>query len=93
MFFINPTPPPPAWPGWQQRFSVSSALQAAAGAAAVKTGSDLAGTSAEPAAPAVEQVVSHVHAVAAAEPKQKVSVEMGRERRTYGQKHRQSEIT
>lgn len=56
----------------QQLFSVSSALRAAAGAAAVKTGSDLAETSAAPAAPAVEQVVSHVRAAAAVEPTQSI---------------------
>ncbi len=50
-------------------FSVSSALQAAAEAAAVKTGSDRAGTSAGPAAPSGEQVVFHALVAAVVEPK------------------------
>lgn len=50
-------------------FSVSSALEAAAGAGAAKTGSGLAGTSAVPAAPSGERVVSRVHVAAAVEPK------------------------
>lgn len=50
-------------------FSVSSALEAAAGAAAVKTGSGPAGTSAGPTVPSGQQIVSHAHVAAAVEPK------------------------
>lgn len=58
------------------RFSVSSALQVAAGAGAVKTGSGRAGTSVEPVALSGEQAVSRVHVAAAVEPK-KMLVEKG----------------
>lgn len=60
--------PSPACPELKL-FSASSALQAAAGAGAVKTGSGLAETSAGLTAPSEEQVVSRVHVAAAAEPK------------------------
>lgn len=50
-------------------FSASSALEAAAGAAAVKTGSGPAGTSAGPTVPSGQQIVSHAHVAAAVEPK------------------------
>lgn len=53
-------------------FSASSALQAVAGADAVKTGSGLAGTSAGPAAPSGEPVVSRVPVVVAVEPNNNV---------------------
>lgn len=52
-----------------QPFSVSSALQAAAGAAAAETGSGLAVTFAAPTAPSGEQVASRVRAAAAVGPK------------------------
>lgn len=66
---ISVTPPSPAHSEpWWLLSSVSSALQAAAGVAAVKTESGPAGTSAGPAAPSAEQVVSPFHAAAAAEP-------------------------
>lgn len=60
---------PPAHPELQQLFSVSSALQAAAGAAAVKIVSGLVVTSVGLAAPSGEQAVSLVHVAAAEEPK------------------------
>lgn len=55
----------PECPELQRPFSVSSALEAAAGADAAKTGSGLAATSAGPAVPSGQQVVSHVHVAAA----------------------------
>lgn len=58
----------PACSELQQLFSVSSALQAGAGAGAVKIGSGLAVTSAGLAVPSGERVVSHAHAAAVAEP-------------------------
>lgn len=64
----SPLLPSPAHSELQQ-FSVSFVPEAVAVADAVKTGSGLAGTSAEPAAPSGEQVVSHVHVAAVAEPK------------------------
>lgn len=60
---------PPAHPVLQQLFSVSSALQAAVGAAAVETVSGLVGTSVGLAAPSGEQAVSLVHVAVAEEPK------------------------
>ena len=70
-----------------QQFSVSFALRAVAGADAVMTGSGQVGTSAEPAAPSGEQVVSHVLVAADAEPKE-VVVERGKGRSIHGQKQR-----
>lgn len=53
----------------QLLFSVSSALQAAAGAAVVMTGSGLAVISAGPIVPSGQQVASPARAVAAVRPK------------------------
>lgn len=81
----------PAHPELQQLFSASSVLPAVAEAAAVKTGSGLAGTFVELAAPSAEPVVSLVRVAAAEEPKIILVMVKRTQRSTHGKSRTNTE--